>query len=87
MHNAAFASAAVRFERILARGRSPNTGQIEKQSRALLTEWEFLVLQIPSAAARSASVGWAEMALRFAKRGRRANAAHCMARAMAYFRG
>jgi hypothetical protein len=87
MHNAAFASAAGLFSRLLTRWRSPNQSEIEHQSRALLTQWEFLVLQLPNPVARSASVGWAHQAVRFAKSGRRATAAHCMNRAMGYFRG
>jgi hypothetical protein len=87
MHNAAFASAAGLFSRILARRPDADLAQIDHQSRALLTQWEFLVLQIPSATARNASVDWVHQAVRLARRGRRANAARCMARAMAYFRG
>jgi hypothetical protein len=86
MHNAAFASAAGLFSQILARRTFADAAQIEHQGRALLTQWEYLVLQIPNGAARNASVDWAHQAVRLAKRGHRANAARCMAHAMAYFR-
>jgi hypothetical protein len=90
MHNAAFASAAALFSRLLLQWRGKNKIEnkieIEHQGRVLLSQWEFLVLQLPDPVARSASVRWVERSLRFARAGRSDKAGACMNRAMGYFR-